>query len=468
MSWFDSVGIANFAKTALKEAQKQIDKALDINDEDGGKGAVVVESQRKLSKTEPSTPQETMKQSNSTPALSSSVWGSFSGSFFESPTTEKQETVTTPPTSLKRIEEYPGQQTNSRLSSESESLEILSNPTTPGSNLTSPGGGQLSISTILQSDSVEILGFCTPTSENFSSTDSSSVIPSNINSPSSVEVISEELLDDDGDIHKDLNVLEDDEEEDDSISYNTISDTITAVTIVEPTTTLDKGIITTPPSRSSLHLSLGTFNISNISDGSNESERTIEEKPPQISTKNMLEDAMLERSIESFDAATQLSDSTQSFEDVNPGNLISLSYHRHHEQPPDNSPPLSTDSKNSDIVKICSSQTSGHTSGDEIETATSSDIEIISSPNGDSSSTNSMYRISPKTGCVTSSMMAKARGFEILGNTGDGKIVFCQEKKSMIFVFSVGFVNFMFICMLLVLESYLLDVYEIPKYSRRY
>ncbi|XP_046968522.1 TATA element modulatory factor isoform X2 [Vanessa cardui] len=46
--------------------------------------------------------------------------------------------------------------------------------------------------------------------------------------------------------------------------------------------------------------------------------------------------------------------------------------------------PVSSDSK-SDLVKIGSERTSGHTSGDELETATSSDIEIIPSPNGDSS-----------------------------------------------------------------------------------
>lgn len=34
MSWFDTTGIANLAKNALKEAQKQIDKALDIKDEE--------------------------------------------------------------------------------------------------------------------------------------------------------------------------------------------------------------------------------------------------------------------------------------------------------------------------------------------------------------------------------------------------------------------------------------------------
>lgn len=46
--------------------------------------------------------------------------------------------------------------------------------------------------------------------------------------------------------------------------------------------------------------------------------------------------------------------------------------------------PVSSESK-SDLVKIGSDRTSGHTSGDELETATSSDIEIIPSPNGDSS-----------------------------------------------------------------------------------
>ncbi|CAB0004649.1 unnamed protein product [Nesidiocoris tenuis] len=34
MSWFDTAGFATLAKSALKEAQKTIDKALDIQDED--------------------------------------------------------------------------------------------------------------------------------------------------------------------------------------------------------------------------------------------------------------------------------------------------------------------------------------------------------------------------------------------------------------------------------------------------
>jgi len=49
MSWFQSSNLASFAKTALKEAQKTIDKALEINEADesnnvsggGGSGAHV-------------------------------------------------------------------------------------------------------------------------------------------------------------------------------------------------------------------------------------------------------------------------------------------------------------------------------------------------------------------------------------------------------------------------------------------
>ncbi|KAK3913859.1 Protein spitz [Frankliniella fusca] len=50
--------------------------------------------------------------------------------------------------------------------------------------------------------------------------------------------------------------------------------------------------------------------------------------------------------------------------------------------------PVSVESR-SEGIRLGSEQTSGHTSGDELETTTSSDIEIISSPNGDGSSTTS-------------------------------------------------------------------------------
>lgn len=80
MSWFnqfDASGFASLAKTALKEAQKTIDKALDIKDEDDGddvpqesealKDADDQDSQQKISK------------------LGSSLWSSFTNTVFETP-----------------------------------------------------------------------------------------------------------------------------------------------------------------------------------------------------------------------------------------------------------------------------------------------------------------------------------------------------------------------------------------------
>ncbi|XP_011883828.1 PREDICTED: uncharacterized protein LOC105570978 [Vollenhovia emeryi] len=71
---------------------------------------------------------------------------------------------------------------------------------------------------------------------------------------------------------------------------------------------------------------------------------------------------------------------------VEKGEIIDMETHCA-EVPRENSP-ISSESR-SDLVKIGSNQASRHTSGDELETTTSSDIEIISSPNGDSSSTQS-------------------------------------------------------------------------------
>lgn len=78
MSWFnqfDASGFASLAKTALKEAQKTIDKALDIKDEeesdeipeetDSIKSSEDLDSQQKISK------------------LGSNLWNSFTNSVFE-------------------------------------------------------------------------------------------------------------------------------------------------------------------------------------------------------------------------------------------------------------------------------------------------------------------------------------------------------------------------------------------------
>lgn len=112
MSWFDAAGFANLAKSALKEAQKTIDKALDIKEDENGSGAARITSvevntedffsswgvsqvdSAKLKdpevKQEPfnsvvtKSPTKSMKPN----LVTSSLWGSFTGSFFESPKSE--------------------------------------------------------------------------------------------------------------------------------------------------------------------------------------------------------------------------------------------------------------------------------------------------------------------------------------------------------------------------------------------
>jgi len=117
MSWFDATGFANLAKSALKEAQKTIDKALDIKDEESqsktstpispqddtdnffaswglkssGEKEIADMSNERV-KMESSCSTDTEQESRTDVSLginrmtmSTSLWGSFTGSFFENP-----------------------------------------------------------------------------------------------------------------------------------------------------------------------------------------------------------------------------------------------------------------------------------------------------------------------------------------------------------------------------------------------
>lgn len=80
MSWFnqfDASGFASLAKTALKEAQKTIDKALDIKDEDDSD----------VAPEESVAPRDTIDQDSQQKIskLGSSLWTSFTNSVFENP-----------------------------------------------------------------------------------------------------------------------------------------------------------------------------------------------------------------------------------------------------------------------------------------------------------------------------------------------------------------------------------------------
>lgn len=183
--------------------------------------------------------------------------------------------------------------------------------------------------------------------------------------------------------------IDDDDDESMSVSYNTVSESTVSVTVkntsgveAEPSKP-----ITTPPSRTSLTLSLAPTHQPNA-------------KTSKATTESKLK-LPTERSLENFEAQTELSDSTQSFEDVQQMLLDEASANQRKKTASlvrdGSTSPQSSDDKH-DLVKInvpAQSEThnSGHTSADEVETATSSDIEIISGPNGDSSSTNSIAGI---------------------------------------------------------------------------
>ena len=88
MSWFDASGFASLAKSALKEAQKTIDKALDIKDEEqkatqapSADVSDFFETWGLKNEGPPDEKSDLTSQKNQT----SSIWGSFTGSFFENP-----------------------------------------------------------------------------------------------------------------------------------------------------------------------------------------------------------------------------------------------------------------------------------------------------------------------------------------------------------------------------------------------
>lgn len=154
MSWFDATGIASLAKTALKEAQKTIDKALDIQEDEGNANSENANESTSSANVDAPV-KKAMKQSVSNPILSTAataasaasannIWGSFTGSFFD--TSKKDENaamaVTIAPTSTSS--EAVKSRLPSSAGSASESVEMLScSPlTTPSSNATSPSSSE--------------------------------------------------------------------------------------------------------------------------------------------------------------------------------------------------------------------------------------------------------------------------------------------------------------------------------------
>ncbi|XP_058063302.1 TATA element modulatory factor [Anopheles bellator] len=488
MSWFDTTGIAILAKNALKEAQKQIDKALDIKDDEESSSAApacdgTIEPKRSTSpkvssKAAPDAPMAGVgemekatglsavpTQFSSPPGDANSMWGSFTGSFFEpmlsiggaSGGCNNTATVTKPPASLKRksfedsgsseLPKMSFKEDADRLQPQfmstilspvdsSESIEVLSSATTPGSVLTSPS--QLSVNAMQEvSESVEVLAtlgsmstVSTPDS-NHANDRSDSFEPDALESRRYTVSTGKDIWHDGNDNSDPKDGVKEDDEvsvEDDSLSY-TLSEQ--PVTVMEASGSTPP--ITVAPSRNSLHLpvplstatvgaivkdakdvrafthpfSTQKLTISEVStvesEETNDSKTALEpavHERSQQQQSQLDEPDQLELSYENVEIQTEISDSTQSFEEITTGAggssgdgelLSAVAIAAGVKADPKIS---NASGKDTTVVLHGSSPNSGD---DEIETATSSDIEIISSPNGgDSSSTNSgVYRTSP-------------------------------------------------------------------------
>lgn len=293
--WFDTTkGLATFATKALKEAQKQIDKALDINaSSDGSEGGDEIANSTAATTTanspvitkEPSIIKE--KQQIEKPAEQNVAnWGSFSGSFFENP--KAHEMVTTPP---------------SKSITRKEADEIVE-----------------------EKSKVEL--------QDADEMDKSQM-------PDSLVIIGS-------------NETAEDDEDQDGISMKTVMDcAIDQQQITDDiNTTFDSAANS---SSSTLKLLV-----------------SMEEVPSETRTVN--------------------SDSTHSFENLQ----MQSSCSEMQELMPHQEPILSLSEDNKmELLKAASLNSSPQFSNDDIDTNTSSDIEIISNPNGDSSSTNSATRASP-------------------------------------------------------------------------
>ncbi|XP_045525330.1 TATA element modulatory factor-like [Pieris brassicae] len=482
MNWFDTSGLTSLAKNALKEAQKTIDKALDIQDESDEEEDNATSSEQFAKTTfsqsankDPSdffsswgltvsseeskecvTKEQPVVTTSPSIAHPQSLWGSFAGSFFEQ-SDPNDGTIVRPPKakSMNVIsDKYDSQDdlfSKSQLvmSDGNEALIKTNEYKTDDRRKSSLTNALSFVSSRNSSDSVEVLSQSlktTPDSEGASyqsvsqssstglkpNSESVEILPDSLISPSSIEClgfdsyasdknssISSNSSPSDGLDKKSTPIGEHLEkvetadsvslvDDDDTMSYNSISE-CTAPTVLD---TDEKPLSPFPKTakldqrkveKDLLHGEQKVPQIIQISENSSHdgswSDQTLNADCDSIIHENInkerkdadIEDILIEK----------LSDSS-SFYNVNvTGDLVRsessafVKLDRQRHSPPgsndsslkdcsikERTSPSSSGSK-SDLVKIGSDRTSGHTSGDEVETATSSDIEIIPSPNGD-------------------------------------------------------------------------------------
>lgn len=523
MSWFDPTGFATLAKSALKEAQKTIDKALDIQDEDKEKQSNPTSTQSSPGAVTKEVTSTTGKMTNS-----ASLWGSFTGSFFENQVTGQAD-VQKRPAGL--VSAQPKKAPSRSLSLDlkkspagTSSVDIAQIESPVGSSVDKvgeePDGEQIreeirnfpAVEVVMRkrdknsvanrlsvissesdrrsSDSCDILG-STPDSDPTSISTSSSVAKLRqsgsfesvevLTSPSSIDILgSNSSVTSPGDPKYSSDsispVAEGDgveiipEDEDDvsvEDSYTSASENTLTLTVLEhsnlmlkSTSSLDTSFSEAMSPRDSIsrpvvgmvltHPTLPSTSTLESPQNAIISE-VITQAPPKsdardrVETESSISSSMqLQRSVKKDDAVVtepprlslsgpRLSESA-SDHDTAPSsceegtimgssdeginlrvtastcvtNMLADAMTEHTSVHREQSP---ISSERSDLVKIGSSE---HTSGDELETATSSDIEIISSPTPNGSSTAS--RQSPSKSAYKSVNLGKIITSKVKGH----------------------------------------------------
>ncbi|XP_044760482.1 TATA element modulatory factor-like [Coccinella septempunctata] len=435
MSWFDAAGLANIAKSALKEAQRTIDKALDIKDEAVNENNLPVDINNDdifgtWVVSQPSKNEIKDKENNT----QNSVWGSFTGSFFDH-SKEYKKSVSLEGlddsadinsqhfSQSKLVVDSIGEFDHNAVSKqviqeESNQNEKLVDVEKNGNIIATNSTGKSSdgVLEVKESSGNEQKLYMEDScqkiegaSNNESCTSTGDKSRSHLNNENQEVVTETEITNNktENEVNLIPNVIEKAPLPDAiTVPPSRKNTQLMPINVIEPT------LVSTQPQISQQELPelLRNTNIIDIpveddslmscsestlelsTDEGSQSDVTIKatENNEDSGSDNEKSMSLIQSQISdttsdknSSSACVQSDSNSVIYDGISSENLSII----HLEMPPRDYSPLS--SEKSDLVKIGSDHTSGHTSGDELETTTSSDIEIISSPNGDSSSTQS-------------------------------------------------------------------------------
>ncbi|KAL6972490.1 TATA element modulatory factor 1 [Sarracenia purpurea var. burkii] len=417
MSWFDASSFANLAKTALKEAQKTLDKALDITEEEASQNA---SSNQSTSKELPAA--ESPSPSNEDSKASSAnntIWESFANSFFDKP-----KSPTDTPGKQRQSKDRAGLRLPCDLQQEEKLQQDFSKDDSAvirRQKKAASNGNRLSMisnesdrKSTVSSDSVEVLGSTSTNTPDSDETSPSKVRNSGsyessveILSSSSVEILNSEdpsRMQTEGTSSESVEIIPEIEEDEDKSLGGGADDTSASestLTVLDlgPRSSLKDMIKSSSSMDTSITEVLSPWEnnhraLRDTNESQESSEPNSETKLPLKRSRNELSGTSITTlDSSSCDEGTMIGSSSDEAPKEcasSVGSLKSMLADAINEQPDEwtvreLSPTTSLESRTENI-KIGSS---GHTSADELETATSSDIEVISSPNGDSSNANS-------------------------------------------------------------------------------